>query len=102
VVKSLFDAPFRRRLKSGGHYFVEDWKTGYRADWPDGLECGGVQLLAPAEHHIFKRIVSHDAGMVGFVKSLVDEFASWQEKLRVASIISSMRIHNGLVVLRKA
>lgn len=48
---------FCRHLRPGGLYAIEDWGTGYWPDWPDGA--------------LFER--GHTAGMVGFVKSLVDE-----------------------------
>jgi SAM-dependent methyltransferase len=59
------------RLKPGGLYVVEDWGTGYWNDWPDG---GAYQQNAPVVYHdeFPKRIVSHEFGMVGFVKHLVD------------------------------
>jgi SAM-dependent methyltransferase len=59
------------RLKPGGLYVVEDWGTGYWNDWPDG---GAYQQNAPVVYHdeFPKRIVSHEFGMVGLVKHLVD------------------------------
>jgi cephalosporin hydroxylase len=58
-------------LKPGGIYIVEDWGTGYFDDFPDG---GRFQEY-PLNFHdgnVPKRLPSHDFGMVGFVKSLVD------------------------------
>lgn len=40
----------------GGCYVVEDWGTGYWEGWPDGSAAK----------------IRSDAGMVGFVKSLID------------------------------
>lgn len=57
---------FNHHLKSGGIYVIEDWGTGYWDSWPDG-KC--YEKLPPEE----KRIVSHDYGMVGFIKELIDE-----------------------------
>ncbi len=61
-------------LKPGGFYVVEDWGTGYFDDWLDG---GHYQKFAVEPMHgmIPKRLASHDFGMVGFVKSLVDDVA---------------------------
>jgi hypothetical protein len=58
-------------LNSEGLYIIEDWGTGYWDDWPDG---GRYQQfpLSLHENSIPRRIPSHDFGMVGFVKSLVD------------------------------
>jgi SAM-dependent methyltransferase len=59
------------RLKSGGVYVIEDWGTGYLANWPDGA-IYSEQTPEPAGAEIPLRLPSHDYGMVGFVKSLVD------------------------------
>jgi hypothetical protein len=59
------------RLKPGGLYVVEDWGSGYFPNHVDGapfvptLPGGGGEELP-------KQIKSHDHGMVGFVKWLVD------------------------------
>ncbi len=49
---------FHHHLKPGGLYVIEDWGTGYWDSWPDGKRYDGS---------------NHTAGMVGFVKELVDE-----------------------------
>jgi hypothetical protein len=59
-------------LKPGGLYIVEDWMTGYWGDWPDGSRFQEYEtVIEPGE--IENRLPSHDAGMVGFIKRLVDE-----------------------------
>lgn len=58
-------------LNAGGAYFVEDWGTGYWDDWPDGSRYESF-LNVCRDASVPKRIPSHDFGMVGFVKSLVD------------------------------
>jgi len=58
-------------LKPRGCYFIEDWGTGYWDSWPDGSRFENFPI-APHSNNIPKRIPSHDVGMVGFVKSLVD------------------------------
>jgi SAM-dependent methyltransferase len=50
---------FNHHLKPGGLFAIEDWGTGYWERWPDG------RTWRPDE--------PHHAGMVGFVKELVDE-----------------------------
>lgn len=55
-------------LKSGGLYIIEDWGTGYWNEWDDGGDWFYPVMMN-------KRIHSHDFGMVGFVKALVDEVA---------------------------
>jgi SAM-dependent methyltransferase len=53
---------FDHHLKPGGLYAIEDWGTGYWSRWPDGRAW-----RAGEPHH---------AGMVGFIKELVDEQAA--------------------------
>jgi hypothetical protein len=60
------------RVKAGGLYIVEDWATGYWPHWGDGAEFSGPSLQDRSNGYV-RRIVSHDYGMVGFVKSLIDE-----------------------------
>ena len=50
---------FDHHLKPGGLFAIEDWGTGYWERWPDG------KAWRPDE--------PHHAGMVGFIKELVDE-----------------------------
>jgi hypothetical protein len=88
-------------LKSGGLYFVEDWATGYWGDWPDGSAYTETEACD-------KRITSHDFGMVGFVKSLVDEVASRGIRSSMSAPLTRedrlewMRVHKEMVVLKKA
>jgi hypothetical protein len=57
--RASFEHLFRRHLKPGGVYVIEDWGTGYFRDWPDG--------------HAYVEGRPHLDGMVGFVKELIDE-----------------------------
>ena len=50
---------FPNHLKPAGLYVVEDWGTGYWESWPDGES--------------FQRGKCHCAGMVKFIKELIDE-----------------------------
>lgn len=92
-------------LSSGGLYIIEDWGTGYWQSWIDGE--GFTDCAVPVSAaRIVKSIHSHNAGMVGFVKSLVDYTAvddivdsranagSWASRL----ILSAGR----MAILRKA
>lgn len=56
---------FTHHLKPGGIYVIEDWGTGYSGKWPDGRYY--VPAAGPDE------FAGNNAGMVGFVKELVDE-----------------------------
>ena len=64
------------RLKGGGLYLVEDWCTGYwePAQWGDGSKPLPPEPydIEPSARMYHRRIRSHDFGMAGFVKSLVD------------------------------
>jgi SAM-dependent methyltransferase len=53
---------FDHHLKSGGLFVIEDWGTGYWRRWPDG--------------RAWRAGKPHYAGMVGFIKELVDEQAA--------------------------
>jgi hypothetical protein len=88
--------------KTGGLYFVEDWATGY---WTRASSDGAAFQEAAVEG---KRILSHDYGMVGFVKFLVDEVMGRgirpgpDAPLTRPDRLSEMHVHKGAVVLRKA
>jgi hypothetical protein len=58
LTRASFWQIFGHHLRPGGLYVVEDWGTGYWGSWPDGRRY---------------RRRRHTAGMVGFVKELVDE-----------------------------
>jgi hypothetical protein len=70
-------------LKSNGIYVIEDWGSSYWSTWGDGAPYRPPTLLEPLVEHPapnpvrHRRIASHDYGMVGFVKSLVDKL--WVE-----------------------
>jgi SAM-dependent methyltransferase len=93
---------FRHHLRPGGIYAIEDWGTGYWGSWPDGKRyrpprrpsvsyrlvsvllrtierATGRKVGARWERRLRKpsfykqRFPSHDYGMVGFVKELIDE-----------------------------
>jgi len=94
-------------LKPGGLYIVEDWGTGYFDDWPDGGHFQRFHSEA-VDGQIAKRIPSHDFGMVGFVKSLVDEVAGDNVKpmLRAAptrpNIMSFIHLYKESVIIGKS
>jgi hypothetical protein len=93
-------------LNPGGLYIVEDWGTGYFDDWPDGCHFQKFRSEA-VDGQIAKRIPSHDFGMVGFIKSLVDEVAGDNIKPTHiaaptrADIMSFMHLYKEAVIIRK-
>jgi hypothetical protein len=130
---------FDNKLKSGGIYIIEDWGTGYWDSWIDGkcyrAETNStgflsatveslIDFIKPIVANIFpghllvkllmlkyykNRFPSHDYGMVGFVKQLVDECAMadiTHPKYGIGperrSKIEKMLIKNGHVLITKA
>lgn len=108
---------FEEHLKPGGIYIIEDWGTGYLPDFYDGgpvaqqvstatLDGSQVEMRPDVDAPI--PLPSHDAGMVGLVKRLVDHVARGTvaygatESVGEALSIASMEIYDGIVVLRKA
>ncbi len=95
--KTAFWHLFVNHLKPGGLYALEDWFTGYWDDWADGKSVSESQpeqsslrwrlmswlgvftkkhnLRIPSSTHHYSKIPlpSHNYGMVGFVKELIDE-----------------------------
>jgi len=97
VAKASFWYLFEHHLKPGAIYVIEDWGTGYMSDWPDG------KVYAP-EPDGNGRMPSHDAGMVGFIKQLLDEVYpgnSFMVEPR-DSKFESISIHWGLCIITKA
>jgi hypothetical protein len=108
--KSL-KALYPQHLKPGGLYIIEDWGTGYLTDWPDGTAPTatiGVELLdrstGPYEEVC---LPSHDAGMVGLIKRLVDHTAAGTlavhqpDRVDGPLSIEWMRVQDGLAILKK-
>lgn len=103
LTRASFWHLFDNHLKSGGMYIIEDWGTGYWDTWIDGIRYRPrAQGFSPPLHRLTRinarlqaaarnvpfagRVLSmikaamirsqhrsHDYGMVGFVKELIDE-----------------------------
>ena len=93
LTRTTFWHLFDNHLKPSGLYVIEDWGTGYWEDWPDGRKfrprsgawSALVGRLSTLGRPMKARWHSHDHGMVGFVKELVEEEAGadlWKEGLR--------------------
>ncbi|MCU0460397.1 MAG: hypothetical protein MUF36_00065 [Bacteroidales bacterium] len=113
---------FDNHLKKGGVYVIEDWGTGYWSDWPDGksfrphrsfLRDFRLSLMSKfnsLRHIPFKMPVSsHNYGMVGFIKSLVDEQGAsdlsrmkMREKSTRSSKFAKMIIYPHIVFIHKS
>lgn len=107
-------ALYMRHLRPGGLYILEDWGTGYMTSWPDGAELssdvdvGGLDEIVDAGDAEAQRLPSHDLGMVGLVKRLVDHTAAGTlamlgaERLQEPLPIAWMRVQDGMVIVKKA
>jgi hypothetical protein len=105
---------YRDHLKPGGVYCIEDWGTGYLPSWPDGAEIAGMVGAPVLDRHDGAdedgpvHLSSHDVGMVGLVKRLVDHVAAGTTLAHLATehvdeplAVASMEVYDGVVVLRK-
>jgi hypothetical protein len=95
LAKASFWHLFEHHLKPGGLYCIEDWGTGYWPDWPDGRS----PVVGPDSE---RRLPSHDAGMVGFIKQLVDEISAADIAPGRPSKFSEMQLFPGMCVVWKA
>lgn len=85
-------------VSPGGLYAIEDWGTGYWDSWPDGKDKVAEDFVVDGT-----LFLSHQHGMVGFVKQLVDECnTSDRTHGKESSKIASMELMPGLALLRKA
>ena len=107
---------FDNHLKPGGLFVIEDWTTGYWDDWPDGKRVRPPSMAKRLSTAISsalprrkkRRLRSHDFGMVGFVKQLVDEQGAadvtrenYTGKPKRESKFRSMTIVPSIVFIRK-
>ncbi len=83
-------------LKIGGLYFVEDWGCAYMPTWGDGGTLEPPRPYDQNEHGFEKRIATHDYGMAGFVKVLVDKAHNCGP-----SIFDWLTLHDVVVVAKK-
>jgi SAM-dependent methyltransferase len=97
------------RLKPGGFYFIEDWGAGYWHNFPDG------KLFKPEQHLTMRAdgtFPSHDTGMPGLMKQLLDEVAIadiYQKNNGIndpatphRTMFRSLHIYHGIVVIQKS
>jgi SAM-dependent methyltransferase len=93
---------FDNWLLPGGLYAIEDWGVGYWWNWPDGRQL---------EEKLDDKVIfpSHQCGVVGFIKQLVDEQGrgdvcrgSTGKYAPRSSKFKSITIVPGIVFIRKA
>lgn len=107
---------YRQHLQPGGLYIVEDWGTGYLLDWHDGgalagrlgvdgLDSSEIPLSAGDPRPV--PMPSHDLGLVGLAKRLLDHVAAgtvrYAQPDAVDEVleIESLTVWDGLLALRK-
>lgn len=109
-------ALYPRHLRPGGLYIIEDWGTGYVPGWDDGGEPSAVVGVDQLDDTVAasagadgtaRRMPSHDCGLVGLVKRLVDHTAAGTLGVHQPKWIADplsvewMRVQDGLVILKK-
>jgi len=117
--KLSYEHLFDEHLKPGGTYLIEDWGTGYWDEWPDGgrpdpvphevenkeaKETKFIYQADEASGQLPRLFLSHQFGMVGFVKQLVDEAHRGAIKTAIphrTSKFQYMMITEGVVLLKK-
>jgi SAM-dependent methyltransferase len=119
---------FKNSLKPGGIYVVEDWGTGYWPHYPDGRRISLDEhnlsfhlhnktdyqfkkkgIINKGETFNKKRFKSHDFGMVGVIKQLIDELAINDAtntnltgfSIELDSLISKIIISRGICFIYK-
>lgn len=109
---------YPEHLRRGGLYCIEDWGTGYLPDWHDGGRLAAPLDISQLDYATAPMIdgvtapipmPSHDSGVVGLVKRLIDHAAAGTvqagaecEPARETLAIESISIWNGIVALRKS
>lgn len=113
ITARSLQALYAEHLRPGGLYCIEDWGTGYLPDWEDGqrlaapLDVGSLDAAATAEGSTRVSMPSHDAGVVGVIKRLIDHTASDSVRLGQPDVVDevlaveSMTVWDGIVALRK-
>ncbi len=121
LTKVAFWHLFDSHLKPGGLYVIEDWGTGYWDDWPDGKSVNlertfqrrhgpsSFRLKLATTLRLKTPMPSHNYGMVGFIKQLIDEQgahdvtrATLKGQSKRRSKFANMIITPSIVFIRKA
>lgn len=104
-------------LRPGGLYCIEDWGTGYLPEWHDGGPLAtplDVMHLDDAATSLHERVAasdampSHDSGLVGVIKRLIDHTAAGTAKFAQPEAVGEvlaidhLTVWDGIVALRKA
>lgn len=116
ITARSLQALYTEHLRPGGLYCIEDWGTGYLPDWHDGgrlqapVSVEGLDSStanAPVQQAGPVSLPSHDVGVVGLIKRLIDHTASGTlrsaqpDAIGETLAIESMTVWDGIVALRK-
>ncbi|MGA9314759.1 MAG: class I SAM-dependent methyltransferase [Solirubrobacteraceae bacterium] len=102
-------ALYSEHLRPGGMYCIEDWGTGYLPTWPDGgkLESSiGIEHLdnskVPMRPEVEAPIPmpSHDIGMVGLVKRLIDHTSGDTVRSAQPAAVGDLLAIDSMIVTR--
>lgn len=116
ITARSLQALYAEHLRPGGLYCIEDWGTGYLPNWHDGGQLAssiGIEHLdsstVPMRSEVATPISmpSHDIGMVGLVKRLIDHTSGGTVQSAQPNAvgdllaIDSMIVTRNIVALRK-
>lgn len=85
------------KVKNGGYYVIEDWQIGYFEEWVDGARLHS-HAIDNSDHLLPKRLPSHDFGMVGFVKGLVDILGNFSHTTKP---FEYLHLYDELAIIKK-
>jgi hypothetical protein len=100
-------ALFVEHLRPGGLYVVEDWRMGYYVPYEGALTTSRLDETVP-DGRSEDRMPSHDYGLVGLVKRLIDHLgaetiqATATEQEHSPLPVASLTINKKMAVLRRA
>jgi SAM-dependent methyltransferase len=101
LTKRSFMYLFPRLLKPGGTYAIEDYCTGFLPEYPDGSPW--VEPPAFDTGSGTRRFESHQFGMVGVVKQLIDHMARELITGQISYLaIEKMSIRTNLALIEKS
>jgi hypothetical protein len=100
-------ALFVDHLRPGGLYVIEDWMIGYYVPYSSPLTVSALDNSASPDDAGERRMPSHDRGLVGLVKRLVDHLGA--EVIRTTTPdqdnaplpLESMTITKKMTILRR-
>lgn len=97
--KRAFMYLFPKYLKAGGVYAVEDIGTSFLPEFPDGVSF--MDSLEAADHPSSKIFSSHQNGMVGFIKQLIDQTMKTMITGAPALGIDSIALRTNIAIVSK-